>query len=277
MHLVLALTSAAVFGAADFAGGLGARRTGAFVTTVASQACGLLALAAVLAFLPGRPDPTSLAWGAAAGVAGGSGLVLFFRAMATGPMGVVSPLTAALTAGVPLVGGLLLGDRPGPLALAGVVLGVGAVVLGSRDPSAPGGRLAPGVLAATIAAGSAFGLFFILLANSTPIAGLWPLLAARGASLSLLGLVALTLRRRVHPAPGTIGVVALSGVLDMAANVAYLLAVQQGLLSITAVLASLYPLSTVVLSRMVLGERLAGVQRVGVVLALGAVVLVAVA
>jgi len=277
MHLLLALTSAAVFGAADFTGGLAARRTGAFVTTVASQVAGLLALAAVLPLLPGRPDAASLAWGAASGLAGGSGLVLFFRAMATGPMGVVSPLTAALTAGVPLLGGLALGDRPGPLALGGVVLGVAAVVLGSRDPSAASGRLAPVVLGATVAAGAAFGLFFILLARTAESAGLWPLLGARAASLTLLGVVGAVLRRRLHPAPGTLGVVALSGVLDMAANVAYLLAVQRGLLSITAVLASLYPLSTVLLSRLVLGERLHRVQRAGVALALAAVVLVTLA
>jgi drug/metabolite transporter (DMT)-like permease len=190
-------------------------------------------------------------------------------------MGVVSPLTAALTAGVPLVAGLLLGDRPGGLAMIGVLLGVAAVVFGSRDPNASSGRLDPRVLAATVAAGAAFGAFFILLSRADPDAGMWPLLSARAASLTLLAGTAAALRRRPYPVRAAVVIVIVSGVLDMLANIAYLLAVHSGLLSVTAVLASLYPLSTVLLSRVVLGERLHRVQQVGVILALTAVVLVA--
>jgi drug/metabolite transporter (DMT)-like permease len=277
LSIILALTSAAIFGVADFTGAVSSRRTGAFVTAVLSQAVGLVSLLAVVGFVPGSPDPRSIAWGAVAGLAGGLGLAVFFWAMAVGPIGVVSPLTAAMAAVVPLAVGIALGDWPEPVALVGIALGVAAVVLasggGSRSPVA----MAPKVLAATLGAGLGFGGFLVALAQTSSSAGLWPLVGARLASLAMFGLIAAAGHRSVRPDPGSWAPIAACGALDMLANIALLYAVQDGMLAISGVLASLGPLSTILLSRVVLGERLQRAQQFGVGLAVAAVSCVALA
>jgi drug/metabolite transporter (DMT)-like permease len=277
LSIILALTSAAIFGVADFTGAVSSRRTGAFVTAMLSQAVGLASLLAVVGLVPGSPDPRSIAWGAVAGLAGGLGIAVFFWAMAVGPISVVSPLTAAVAAVVPLGAGIALGDWPEPVALVGIALGVAAVVLasggGSRSPVA----MAPKVLAATLGAGLGFGGFLVALAQTSSSAGLWPLVGARLASLAMFGLIAAAGHRSVRPGPGSLAPIAACGALDMVANIALLYAVQSGMLAISGVLASLGPLSTILLSRVVLGERLQLTQRLGVGLAVAAVSCVALA
>jgi drug/metabolite transporter (DMT)-like permease len=280
VSVALALASAVVFGGADFVGGLVSRRAGAFAVTAFSQFAGALGLLVALPLLPGSPDAASMLWGAAAGLAGVTGLTVFFHALAIGPMSVVSPLTAVTSAALPLAAGLALGEQPSRPAVAGLVLGVVAVLLASRPvaESVLQTARARGAVRWAIVAGAGFALFFVLLAQPSPEAGLWPLLAARTTGLGLLGVLALAGGRGLVPHGRRERVAAAaSGVLDMTANVCYLLAVQSGLLSVTAVLASLYPVSTVVLARVVLGERLATSQRAGVALALLAVGLVAAA
>lgn len=277
MSIVLALTSAAIFGIADFSGAVSSRRTGAFVTAFASQLVGLAALLAVIGFVPGSPDAASVAWGGGAGLAGGLGIALFFRAMAVGPIGVVSPLTAAVGAIVPFVAGVALGGRPGSLAMVGIVVGVVAVVLASGGDGNGQTSFGGPVLLATLTAGACFGLFFVALSYADPAAGLWPLVGARLASLSMFAAIAAGSRRPLRPRAGSRVPLLACGILDMVANVAFLLAVQGGLLAVSGVLASLGPLSTLVLSRVVLGERLGTGQRVGVGLAVAAVSMVALA
>ncbi len=271
MSIILALTSAAIFGVADFTGAVSSRRTGAFVTAVLSQAVGLVSLLAVVSFVPGSPDLRSIAWGAVAGLAGGLGLAVFFWAMAVGPIGVVSPLTAAIAAVVPLAVGIALGAWPEPVALAGIALGVVAVVLASGGGSRSGATMAPHVLLATLAAGAGFGGFLVAVAQTSSSAGLWPLVGARVASLAMFGLAAAATGRSLRPGTGSMAPIAACGALDMLANIALLYAVQGGMLAISGVLASLGPLSTILLSRVVLGERLQLTQRIGVGLAVAAV------
>ena len=277
MSIILALTSAAIFGVADFTGAVSSRRTGAFVTAVLSQAFGLLSLLAVIGLVPGSPDLRSVAWGAVAGLAGGLGIAVFFWAMAVGPIGVVSPLTAAVAAVVPLGAGIALGAWPEPVALVGIAFGVAAVVLASGGASRSPVAMAPPVLLATLGAGAGFGGFLVALAQSSSSAGLWPLVGARVASLAMFGLIAAAGHRSVRPGPGSLAPIAACGALDMLANIALLYAVQDGMLAISGVLASLGPLSTILLSRLVLGERLELTQRLGVGLAVVAVSCVALA
>jgi drug/metabolite transporter (DMT)-like permease len=274
--VILATVCALVYGTADFCGGLATRRSRVLSVVALSQAAGLLLILALLPLLPGVFDGGALAWGLGAGVAGAGGLVLFYRALATGVMSVVAPATAVVSAALPVLFGLVMGERPGVWALVGIVLALLSVLLVSRTP-AGGQRASLRSVLAALGSGVGFALFFILLDQAPEGTGMWPLVGARLASVSLIVLLAVLTRRSLRPGGGALGVIAAAGLLDMAANVLYLLAAQRGLLSLVAVLVSLYPASTLLLARYVLGERLHAVQMAGVVFALGSVALIAVA
>jgi drug/metabolite transporter (DMT)-like permease len=273
----LALASALTFGAADFAGGLAARRSPVIGVTVLSQLAGGLLLIPALAVFGGALSGQALVTGGIAGLAGGGGLALYLRALAIGPMGVASPLAGVVGAALPVGFGLLLGERLPALAIAGALLALVAVVLASSSAAVSiddvAQRLRGPLLA--LVAGLAFGGFFVALDASPPDSGLWPLVGARISSLLLLATV-LVLRRRALPERSALPLVALTGLLDMAANVLFLAATRSGLLSLAALLASLYPVVVALLARAVLKERLVGRQRVGVLLCLIAIGLIAV-
>ncbi len=274
--VILATACAVVYGTADFFGGLATRRSRVLAVVALSQLAGLALILALLPALPGLFSGGALAWGLGAGLSGAAGLVLFYRALASGVMSVVAPTTAVTSAALPVMYGLARGERPAPLALAGVVLALGSVLLVSQDRTAAGGGSKGSVLTA-LAAGAGFGGFFILLDIAPDGAGLWPLVGARISSISLVVVLALATRRALRPSSGSLSIILAAGVLDMVANVLYLLAKQQGLLSLVVVLVSLYPASTLLLARHVLGERLHAIQVTGVACALGAVALIAVA
>jgi len=283
MAVVLGLAAALVYGAADFTGGMATKRTPAMAVVVLSQLAGLVVLAVALPLL-GTPVPPSgdLAVGAAAGIAGGIGVTLLYRGLAIGRMSVVAPITAVGAACLPVGVGLLRGERPGLLALIGVAVALVAVVAVSASPapspSSGGSRVRrggpPAGLLEAVLAGLAFGAFFVILAEVSEEAGMWPLLAGR-TSVVVVGVAALLTGTRLRPAPSELPRIALAGVLDMAANVLYVLAAQVGLLSLVAVLVSLYPASTVLLARLVLGERLGRLQIGGVGLAVAGAALIA--
>jgi drug/metabolite transporter (DMT)-like permease len=189
-------------------------------------------------------------------------------------MSVVAPITSVEAAVVPVVFGLFIGERPGLGALIGVVIALLAVALVSssaetREDSAPSG------VPEAIGAGLAFGVFFIVLDQAGDSAGMWPILAMRATSLVLVAVAVLTTGTSLRPATGTMWGIAVSGVLDVAANVAYLLSTQHGLLSLVAVITSMYPAATVILARLVLHERLTRYQLVGLGLAASGVTLIA--
>ncbi|MGY1836845.1 EamA family transporter [Blastococcus sp. SYSU DS0510] len=273
---LLALASAVVYGAADFLGGLASRRASVFAVVAVSQLTGLLALVVLLPWLGGPVTTADLAWGAASGLAGSAGLLVFFRALAVGVMSVIAPVTALTAAAVPVLVGLLGGERIGPWATAGILLALGAVVLVSAEGGLRALRGArPASLVPALVAGAAFGLFFVLLDRTSAGAGLTPLVAARVASVALVVSVALTTRQALRPARAALPLVLVSGLGDMTANALFLLATQQdGPLAITGVLASLYPVSTVVLAQIVLRERLVPAQLAGLGTAAAAVVLI---
>ena len=276
MAVVLALSSAVVYGASDFLGGLASRRATVFGVVALSQLAGLVALLALLPWLGGPVSPADLGWGAAAGLVGATGLLVFFRALSRGVMSVIAPVTAVTAATVPVLAGLLGGNRIGPVAGVGILLALVAVVLVSAEGGLGRLRAArPASLGAPLVAGTAFGFFFVLLDRTSDDSGLTPLVAARLASFLLVVVVALVGRQSLRVGRSALPFVLASGVGDMAANALFLLATQQeGQLAITGVLASLYPVSTVVLAQTLLRERLVRAQLAGLAAAIGAVVLI---
>jgi uncharacterized membrane protein len=276
MAVVLAVSSAVVYGASDFLGGLASRRATVFGVVALSQLAGLVALLALLPWLGGPVTRADLGWGAAAGLVGATGLLVFFRALSRGVMSVIAPVTAVTAAAVPVLAGLLGGNRIGPVAGAGILLALIAVVLVSAEGGLGQLRaVRPANLGAPLLAGTAFGCFFVLLDRTSAGAGLTPLVAARIASFALVVVVALVGRRPLRVGRGALPFVLASGVGDMTANALFLLATQQeGQLAITGVLASLYPVSTVVLAQSLLRERLVRAQFAGLAAAIGAVVLI---
>ena len=276
MAILLGLLAAAFYGAADFCGGLSTKRSGTFAVAATSQAAGLVLLLAALPLLGGRFTHEALLYGFIGGACGGAGILLLYHALSIGKMGVVSPITAVLAAALPVLVGFARGDRLGSLQIVGIAVALVAVVLISLSAE-PDGRLefsTAGVREA-IVSGVLLGCFYVFLALAGKQTGLYPLLFARLGSVILLMLCGLALRRTIAPAPASLPLVALAGALDMSANILYVLAAYAGYLAIAAVLTSLYPASTVFLARLLLGERLARVQKIGVALALAGVALIA--
>ena len=276
MAALLALCSAATYGIGDFCGGLAARRIPATTVLLWSHLLGLTLLAMSTLFIAGDPTAGDLLLGAVGGLAGAAGVGLLYKGLAVGQMSVVAPITALLSAAVPVVAGYAEGERPGGAAVAGMALALVAIVLVSAQD---GGTLRPSDARSVmyaLGAGLGFGFFFVLLSHSGEDAGMWPLVAARGASVVVVGSLALLgLAPRTPPIRGSRELTAGAGALDALANVLYLVAVRQGLLGVVSVLAALYPVSTVILARLVLHERFARVQVAGMALALPAVVLMA--
>ena len=275
MPYLLAVLSAAFYGAADFTGAIVTRRVAAIPVVLLSQASGLVLVALVLPLLPtATPRAADLWWGGAAGLAGGVGVALLYHALAIGTMSVVAPTTAVAAVAIPVISSIALGERPGWLAVVGILLGIASIALVSRQTNVPTEQGQRSGLGAALASGVAIGLFLLVLAQTRPTSGLWPLLMARAASVALFGVVAIVARRSLRM-PARLAALAVGGgTLDMLANTLYLLAAQVGPLSPVVTLSSLYPASTVLLARILLGERLNAWQTAGVASALFAVVLI---
>lgn len=273
MNIGISLAAALVYGAGDFLGGLAARRTALVTVLLLSQGVGLAGIALLAALIGGHASAADLLLGAAAGLAGGAGVAMLYRGLAAGAMSLVAPITGVVAVIVPVVYGVSQGERPAVLQFVGIGLAVAAVTLLSESG---GGRprLARATLLLAIGSGVAFGTFYILFARTSTAANLWPLLSARGASVTVLAGLALILRRPPRLGATPPAMIIGAGVCDVTANALYLIAVHGGLISIVAVLVSLYPVSTVLCSLLFLGERLHARQVVGVFTALVAVVLI---
>jgi drug/metabolite transporter (DMT)-like permease len=276
MGVVLALLSALCYGSSDFTAGVGGRRSDPAAVTVIAQPFGLVAAAAAVIALSARsPTPHALWWGALSGVGSGVGTVSLFRGLAVAPMSVVAPLSAVLSAALPVVAGLLLGEHLGALAWAGIVLAMPAVMLVSLQPSEEHGSRRTGIVTGVIA-GTAFALLFIALDRAGTSAGAWPLLP--GQAISTLIVLGWAAPARNRPGRKTwsqawrMGVAA--GVLSGIAGLLYLAATGAGQLAIVAVVTALYPAVTVLLARLLLHERWSRLQTIG--LAVSAVAVAAI-
>lgn len=285
MAVVLGLLVALFYGSGDFFGGVAAKRTPAVTVvlgsfTLATLLVGVITLGWELIGAPPTPEPRDLWLGVAVGVTGPVAVGLLYRGLAMGRMSVVAPTTAVVAAIVPLVWALVDGERPSGIALVGVVVALVSIVLVAGAPehddhpedaaTAPLAQVIP----PAVASGLGFGALYVLLSETGPDAGLWPLLVARPVAVALTAVAAVVLVRRagrplqaIVPVRASWAPVAGAGVLDITANGIYLAATNAGLLSIVAVLSSLYPAATVLLARIVLGERLHRIQVVGLVLA----------
>jgi drug/metabolite transporter (DMT)-like permease len=282
MAIALALASALTYGAADFFGGFVTRRVPAIAVVLLSQLLGAVPMLVLLLLIPAeRVTASDVWWGVAAGGAGATGVLLLYRALSVGRMSVVAPITAIEAASIPVVFGLVSGERPTPLALTGVIIALPAVALisseagsGAEEPP-PASRGRPEIPEA-LGAGLAFGVFFILLSKAGGDSGLWPLAGARTSALLLVGTLAALTSTSLRVPAGTLRTIAAAGALDVAANVLFLLATREGLLALVAVLTSMYPASTVLLARVVLGERWSRLQAGGLAAATVAVTLISI-
>ena len=290
LTVVVGLTGALVYGAADFFGGLAARRINPMLVTGIAALTGLVLLLAVgLPVFGGVWSPDAILLGSLCGVAGAVAIALLYASLAIGPMSILSPLTAVVSAIVPLVWGLVGGERLGVLGYVALGLALVAVVLVGFVPSGSGelvrGAVRPtlrGVLMG-VGAGAAIGVFLVLLDASPDDSGVVPLILNRVVNavivFAAVGVVALLARRRgTRMQPLTRAALMLTlacGVLDVTANALLLIGVRIGDLSVMAVLAALYPAGTIILAAVVLKERIAVLQYVGLVLAIAAAAMLA--
>jgi drug/metabolite transporter (DMT)-like permease len=279
LGLGLALSASLSWGIADFIGGLQARRTALLRVMVLSQGMALLLLALVVLIRGQGPPPLHRLWPpAAAGLAGIAGLSAFYRALSIGKMSIVAPI-AATGVSIPVIVGIAGGEHPAALQLVGILAAGVGVVLASREtehaPQSTAARTARVSVGLALVAAVGFGTFAVGLRAGARGDVLWTLVVARSVGVSAV-LVAFLVRR---PAPERVRpqypLLALQGTLDLGANGLYALATRHGLLSVVAVGASLYPLVTVLLARLVLGERVRRIQELGIVAAVTGVVLIA--
>ena len=276
MVVAFGIVSALLYGSADFLGGVASKRSPMLSVTLAAQAVGLLVLLGAVPFFHAAPTQSEILWSLAGGVCGGIGIALLYHALSIGKMGVVSPITAVLAAAMPVLVGIARGDSLRAFQLAGIGIALAAVVMISLSKEESGKReIATSGVKEAIASGIAIGCFFLALGTVPHSAGLDGLLAARIGSVLCLLLFVLVTRTKPRPAGATLPMVIASGVMDMSANVLYVIAAQTGELAIASVLTSLYPASTVLLAQIALRERLALVQKIGVALALLGVALIA--
>lgn len=287
MAIVFALLAATSYGAGDFFGGLASRHEASLRVTVLSQAIGASLLLVLVPVVGGTFSAGVLGLGACAGIAGALALVVFYRAMGSGAMSVVAPVSALSAAALPVIVGLVTGEHPSPLALVGVAIALAAIGLVSQhgppaaddtelDEQAPGTSRRTTVLLGLLS-GALFGVLFLFLDGVSDESGLWPLVGARLASVPFLLVLALATRTPVRPGRSSMPIIVGCGVFDMGANVFLVLAFGRGLLVLVSVISSLYPASTLVLARLVLHERVTRIQAVGLAIAALAVVLIAVA
>jgi drug/metabolite transporter (DMT)-like permease len=278
MAVILGLLAALAFGSSDFVAGAGGRRGDAIAIAAIAQPFGLLAaLVGVVILHNGPPTPAVLEWGTISGVGSGLGTVALYWGLSTGAMNVVSPLAAVISAVLPALVGVALGERVSPLALLGIVLAVPALVMvsltGGREHG-PDRSAAP--IVAGLVAGGGFALLFIALERAGTAASAWPLVPGQAVAIIIVTLfvAARCPHRSTWLASLRWGVVA--GPLSGVANLLYLAATGHGQLAVVAVLTALYPAITVALAAALLHERMSRLQAIGLLIAAVSVTMISI-
>jgi drug/metabolite transporter (DMT)-like permease len=263
LAIALALGASVAWGLGDFLGGLTSRTLHVLTVLVVSQIFGLAAaLTWVVASGDSFPGWSATALAAAAGASGCLGIATLYRGMAVGAMGIVAPISA-VSAVIPFAVGIGSGERPGTLQVAGILMALVGVAVASREPRAQGGGRAAGIgLALTAAFG--FGLYFVFADRAADESVPYAVATARGTSLLLALVAALVVGVSLRPGRAVLPALVVVGLCDVGANMLFSLATTRGFLSIVSVLAALYPVATVVLAALVLHERVARTQRLGV-------------
>ena len=262
--IVLALASALAYGTSDFIGGLGSRRHSLWQVVLVGQSAGAIVMLVAGLALPGEPVPLDFAWALLAGVGSVTGGIFLYRGLARGRMGLVAPISAVGAAVLPVLAGLVFGERPGPLVWVGMLVALPGIWLVSRNPASGRPTDAPTALVDGVIAGVGFGVLFIALAQISDGAGLLPLAANQLVGAMLTVIAAAGLKQVWRPSPGVLGWGSASGVLGALGTLAFMVATSTTSLGIAGVLASLYPAVTVLLAAGVLKERVALPQRAGI-------------
>lgn len=269
----LSLSAAVTWGAADFSGGVATKSANPFHVVVVAHATGLLfMLALAYAFGESVPAWHTLLWGAVGGLVGGVGLAAFYKSLAVGTMGINAPLSAVITALVPLLFSFRTEGLPHAIQMAGFALALVSIWIIASPHGAVG---KPQGIALAAVAGIGFGGFLLCMKLAGSRSVFWPLVSARAASTLLMTTIVLLSARAWNLRRSPLGWMLLAGILDSGANALYVAAAQRGRLDVAAVLSSLYPASTVILARFVLKEHLSRLQFFGMIAALVAVVLIA--
>ncbi|HWI41984.1 MAG TPA: DMT family transporter [Nocardioides sp.] len=277
MGILLALTAALAYGLSDFLGGIVSRRTTAWPVALTAGLGGLLGAVVLAAFVDGDPTRSDLLWGALSGVGSGAGGAFLYRGFATGRMGVVAPVSAVGAAVLPVVVGVATGERPGVVVWLGILAAMPGIWLVARTPDEVGtaGGTVDAALVDGLLAGLGFGVLFVALGQVPDEAGYLPLVAGQLTSLVAIAVLASLFGAVWLPRVASQWWGVAAGLLASAAVLCFLLATQRGLLTVAAVLTSLYPAFTVLLAATALRERIHAAQAVGLVLCGVAVGLVA--
>ncbi|MFF0222068.1 EamA family transporter [Streptomyces sp. NPDC004629] len=273
--LLLALGSSLAYGCADFLGGLGARKAHVLRTVTVAAPASLAVELLLWPVLGASFSPAALGWGAASGVASAAAFALLYKTLGIGPMNVLSPVTALVSAALPVTVGLLQGEHLGLAGLLGLPLALVAVVLVSAGHGAGSSRPSRTALLLAFGAGAAIALQLIFLHQTPSDSGVAPLVIGRAVSSAVTLTAAGLLHRRLGPEKPAYVLSATAGVLDSLANLLFLLAARSGDLTVVAVITALYPAGTVLLARSVLAERIHKGQLVGLGAAAVAVSLLA--
>jgi drug/metabolite transporter (DMT)-like permease len=280
LSVALAALSGLIWGVGDFSGGKATQRAAVLPVVWISKLVSLplLAIYLIATYVP--VTAVGLAWGGLAGIAGVIGLVLFYRALSAGAMTIVAPVTGVTSAAIPVVAGLVAGERPSASRLLGVGCALLAIALVSIAPQPSGHPQAVTrrLVVAALGAGTGFALFFILLsvagrAETGPVS-LWPIAGSQISALVILALLLLMTRPGPWPRQATLRWTMVAGPCDMTANALYLLATRGGDLSVVAPIAALYPVTTVILALIIEHERLRAIQIAGLLFGVAALVLV---
>lgn len=275
MAALFALISSVSWGVADFVGGLAARRAGSAQVLAVSYPAGAVVITIfALTIIPGEFSTALFGYALITGVIGAIAIALLYAALVRGQMGIVSPITAVMSGAVPVMVGIFRGEQPSAWAFAGMALAVIAVVLVSQE-SQHHGKTPPVAILLAMASGTAIGLYLTALGLAPQDSGVWVATLGRWVSTVIMILFVLLVARSFTRSTFPWMLAIAAGVLDAVANGLFQLAAQKGLLSVVAVLGSLYPAATVVLARVLINERMNRIQGVGVVLALGAAGLLA--
>ncbi|WP_326708579.1 MULTISPECIES: EamA family transporter [unclassified Streptomyces] len=273
--LLLALGSSLAYGCADFLGGLGARKAHVLRTVMVAAPASLAVELMLWPVLGASFSPGAVGWGAASGVASAVAFALLYKTLAIGPMNVLSPVTALVSAALPVSVGLMQGERLGTAGLLGLPLALIAVVLVSAGHGAGSSRPSRTALLLAFGAGSAIALQLVFLHQAPADSGVAPLIVGRAVSTAVTLTAAGAVRRRLGSEKPAYAMSAAAGVLDSVANLLFLIAVRSGDLTVVAVITALYPVGTVLLARSVLAERIHRGQLVGLGTAAVAVSLLA--
>ena len=270
---IFGLAAAACWGAGDFSGGVATKRSGVLIVAILSQIVGIIILAsAALLFTESIPPTTDFLWGATAGLAGGIGLLALYHALSIEKMGIVAPVTAVLSAIVPMTFGIVTEGLPTISQLTGFLFAFIGVWLISREENSP--KIELDKLKLPVLAGLGFGLFMILIDQVESNGVFWPLVGARMATIPTFIIIASYKKQTKIPGLKFLPLIALAGLLDTGGNVFYALAAKTGRMDIAAILTSMYPAITVLLAWILLKEGLKNRQWVGIFTVMVAVALI---